>query len=366
MRGFGFQLTSIRRSHSALNSQIGPRDFNAATGSTLIELLVVIAIIAMLVSLLLPSIQAARESARRAKCANNLRSIGVAVLTYHDANKEFPYGGWGHYWIGMPERGVGRKQPGAWIYSLLSYIEENALHDLGAGSSGVEAMAAYSQRAQTPLPLFSCPSRRPCVAWPIADLYAYAKSPRPYGSVTAVARTDYSINAGTAHVIGIGGPADLQQGDDPQYWLTNVTTPRFNGISHLRRAASLRSVVDGASKTYLVGEKQVPVASYMDGSAAGDNASLYAGYCSDLYRFAGVIENLRVGSPPYAEPISDATTVTSGPTASTRFGSAHSAGFNMLYCDGSTQFINFDVDPEVHFRAGHRNDDGKPLESFYQ
>lgn len=335
------------------------------TGSTLVELLVVIAIIAVLASLLLPSLQAARESARRTQCVSNLRNTSIALLTYHDANKEFPYGGWGHYWVGIPERNIGAKQPGGWIYSLLPFIEEHVLHDLGAGMNGEEAVAAYSKRVQTPLSLFNCPSRRPCIPWPIADSYSYAKTPRPYGSVSAVARTDYAICAGAVHVIGIGGPLNLQQGDDAQYWLTGAATPKFNGVSHLRRATSLRQIVDGASKTYLVGEKQVPAASYTDGTAAGDNASLYAGYCSDLYRFSGVLENLKVALPPYAPPISDATAVASGPTPSIRFGSSHSLGFNMSYCDGSAQFISFEIDPEVHLRAGHRKDDGKPIDSLY-
>lgn len=364
MRGVGHFLDSSRWVNSALALQLGPRRKSISAGLSLVELLVVIAIIAILIALLLPSVQAARESARRVQCTNQLKNVGIALLTYHDVNKAFPYGGWGHYWVGVPERNCGLRQPGGWIYSLLPYVEETSLHDLGEGASGAEAIAAYSQRVQTPIPLFNCPSRRSCAAWPISDTFAYAKTPRPYGSVTSVARTDYAINAGTAHVIGVGGPADLQQGDDAQYWATSAATPRFSGISHQRRATSLKSIIDGTSKTYLVGEKHVPVESYMDGTAAGDNASLYAGYCSDLHRFAGVLENLKVGASPFAEACSDATKVSSGPTASVRFGSAHSTGFNMLYCDGATQFVGFDVDPEVHLRAGHRKDDGKPIEQL--
>ena len=79
---------------------------------------------------------------------------------------------------------------------------------------------------------------------------------------------------------------------NPNYWRTGPATPNFSGISHLRRGTNLKSVLDGASKTYLIGEKRVPVANYSDGAALGDNVSLYAGYCSDLHRFAGVLEKM--------------------------------------------------------------------------
>jgi len=332
--------------------------------NTLVELLIAVAIIAALMALLLPAIQATRESARLVHCRNNLKNIGTGLVLYHDAHRQFPDGGWGHFWVGVPERGNGKSQPGGWIYSLLPYVEEGNLHDLGSGATGEEATEQYSRRVQSPIPLFVCSTRRLCKAWPIAESYSHAKAPKPFGSVLAVARTDFAINAGTAHVFGIGGPVDLQQGDDPNYWRTGPSTPNFSGISHLRRGASLKTVVDGASKTYLAGEKHVPAGSYMDGSSPGDNASLYAGYCSDLHRFTGVIENLKVGKPPYASALSDGARAENVPPESVRFGSAHPAGFNMVFCDGSVAFVDFDVDAEIHFRSGNRQDQGSPLESL--
>jgi prepilin-type N-terminal cleavage/methylation domain-containing protein len=90
------------------------------TGFTLIELLVVIGIIGVLVSLLLPAIQAAREAGRRSHCQNSLRQIGIVVLLHEDHAGHFPFGGWGHEWVGDPARGSGNRQPGGWIYNTIS------------------------------------------------------------------------------------------------------------------------------------------------------------------------------------------------------------------------------------------------------
>lgn len=350
--------------HSRRGCDTGPRSSRSTAAFTLVELLVTIAIIGLLVALLLPAIQSSREAARRTDCANHLRNVSLGLLTYHDTHLRFPSGGWGHLWVGIPERGAGASQPGGWIYSTLPFLEESALHDLGAGQTGAIATSSYSQRLTTPIDIFACPSRRPAAAWPIAASFTYVRKPKPYGDVEVVARADYAINGGTTEVIVAGGPADTAQGDDEAYWLASSNSTKYTGISHLHSSATSKSILDGVSKTYLVGEKHVPGSQYTTGTSPGDNESMYAGYCSDLHRFSGNGANLVIGSSPFVAPLGDDRSPPDNLPESIRFGSAHDAGFNMAFADGSVHFLDYGVDEEAHFRAGHRRDQGRPIEQL--
>ena len=100
---------------------------------TLVELLVVITIIGILIALLLPAVQAAREAARQLQCKNNLKQLALGCLSHENATGRLPTGGWGFAWTGDADRGTDRRQPGGWIYNILPYIEQQALHDMGAG-----------------------------------------------------------------------------------------------------------------------------------------------------------------------------------------------------------------------------------------
>ena len=82
---------------------------------TLVELLVVITIIGILIALLLPAVQAAREAARRTQCSNNLKQLALSSLNLEQTQRHFPTGGWGFLDTGDPNRGTGRNQPGGWL-----------------------------------------------------------------------------------------------------------------------------------------------------------------------------------------------------------------------------------------------------------
>src|SRR3954468_24993586 len=94
-------------------------------GFTLIELLVVIAIIGVLVALLLPAVQAAREAARRVQCVNNLKQVGLALHGYHDAHNTFPAGGW----IALFGQPATANMNSGWSASVLPWLEQRALYD---------------------------------------------------------------------------------------------------------------------------------------------------------------------------------------------------------------------------------------------
>src|SRR5947207_12126668 len=101
-------------------------------GFTLIELLVVIAIIAILIGLLLPAVQKVREAAARTQCLNNLKQMGIGLHSCHDTNGYFPSGGWGWNWMGDPDRGSGKRQPGGWVFCILPYVEQQQLFSQGS------------------------------------------------------------------------------------------------------------------------------------------------------------------------------------------------------------------------------------------
>lgn len=332
-----------------------------ASGFTLVELLVVIAIIGILVSLLLPAVQSAREAARGAQCKNNLKQIGVAALLHENSNRHLPTGGWGYNWVGDPDRGFGRDQPGGWIYNVLPYVEEQPLRTLGAGETGATQRAALTELCQTPVTIFNCPSRRVSKGYPLSG----AHYPHPQVRLQntdallnlLVARTDYAANGG-----GAGnedqdkfGPPSLALADT-WGWPNPDPKPgqpgyRLTGVMFLRSTIALKQITDGTSKTYLAGEKLVQADRYDSNDPPGDNLPMYIGEDFDTTRYTGRSNVNEVPGdvyPPEPDRI--------GVSAHVMFGSAHPGGVNMLLCDGSVTSISYNIDENIHLWLGIRDD----------
>jgi prepilin-type N-terminal cleavage/methylation domain-containing protein len=352
-----------RKSRSKLTASWLGRQPTGRSGFTLLELLVVIAILGALIAMLLPAVQASRETGRRTVCLNNLKQVSLALLSHHTSHQRFPSGGWGHEWVGVPGRGSRESQPGGWIYNILPYLDQPGLHELGIGLTGTAADEAYATRLMTPIEIFVCPSRRSCDLWEVAEPYWWVASPKPFGHVRRVARSDYAINGGSTYVLSFPGPPTIEEGERSSFWIDHPKLDNFSGISHLRVATSLFAIHDGIGHTYMLGEKSIDPQHYEDGLSRGDNESLYSGYCTDLHRFAGFIEWLRTGSPPWIPPMADGNEKIE-PKGYLRFGSAHPSGFLMAFCDGSVRNLEFALDPEVHLRAGHRSDRGRALKAM--
>ncbi len=319
-----------------------------STAFTLVELLVVITIIGILIALLLPAVQAAREAARRLQCCNNLKQIGLGFLQHEETHKFFPTGGWQFMMVGDPDRGFDRRQPGAWEYNILPYIEQQALYDLGMGSplGSAAQSAANKQRITTPLAVMNCPTRRSCI------LFAWFDARNMYltDSVTAVPRGDYAANSGDTdqEITWRSSPVSYASGDAPgfSWWPLDF----FTGISFQRSEITMADISDGTSNTYMVGEKYLNTDRYFDGRDPGDNQSLFSGWNCDQHRCTWV----SAGSPMQDQP---------GYMNQRIFGSAHAIGFHMAFCDGSVQFINYTIDLQTHAYLGNRKDgvviDGK-------
>jgi prepilin-type N-terminal cleavage/methylation domain-containing protein/prepilin-type processing-associated H-X9-DG protein len=212
------------------------------TAFTLVELLVVIAIIGVLVALLLPAVQAAREAARRTQCNSQMKQLGLAIQNYHDTKGQFPTGR-----TSTDEFGV------SWAYEILPQIEEQTLYDAFDPSQPVHS-EANAAAMRTPIPSYACPSRGPAAADRNFD--NDEKGAGANGEPLGVAvRGDYAAVAGLEEDTGmedmdyIEGVIDFRDGHVD--W--SISGPIFSNSK-----IQSRNVTDGMSKTLAVGEKFTP------------------------------------------------------------------------------------------------------------
>ncbi len=322
------------------------------TGFTLVELLVVITIIGILIGLLLPAVQAAREAARRMQCSNNMKQLALGALNHESIHGFFPTNGNRARSIGDPDLGFQAStvsgsftgQCGGWFYNILPYVELGTIHDLGAGQSASAKSALWSEQIKRPISFAYCPSRREVAAY---GLGYYAGTNPVWDNVTIddrLARNDYAVNCGATVAAAWAGGVHNE-----------------NGISYYASMVRMADVKDGSSNTYLAGEKYINPDGYSGDDPNigehGDTGSVYGGHDWQIGRWT--YYNSADPDNSYV-PKQD----TPGVYWYQAFGSAHSNGLNMAFCDGSVRTVSYLIDPLIHGYLGNR-EDGMTTEGKY-
>jgi prepilin-type N-terminal cleavage/methylation domain-containing protein/prepilin-type processing-associated H-X9-DG protein len=325
------QQFRTRRFTLAESPEVSERKCRAIT---LIELLVVIAIIGVLVALLLPAVQSARESARRASCASNLNQIGVALQSFHAAHKELPPS---RYFNGYP----------TWFAIILPYVEEQNLGHLWRLDQPFYANVNRSAR-ETSVAIFRCPSR--------SGSYLVRDSQGNTGNHDTLGGPgDYAGNAGS----------DDPRGPFPDYWY-----PEANGVlitaqmffipnypdRRWKSEISFHRITDGLSKTLLVGEKHIPFGN-LDAQGSlynGDNQSNCA-------RVAG--RHAPLAATP--DDRNNCRTMNGCQNCiCDNFGSWHAGICQFVFCDGHVSALAVDIDRTTLDRLATRADGEAILGEF--
>jgi prepilin-type N-terminal cleavage/methylation domain-containing protein/prepilin-type processing-associated H-X9-DG protein len=268
---------------------------------TLIELLVAMAIIGILIALLLPAVQAAREAARRIQCRNNLHNIGLALHNYADVHGRFPSA----YTASGTNPGWG------WVTAILPQLEQQALQrDLNVATQlfgGGASPALPTSLTQMPLSLLLCPSN---------------------SGPTLNARR---LNHAMSHYRAVMGP-------DPGW--TFVPDRDTGGVLYHNSRTTFGGITDGTSNTALIGE-------CLYDEVTGKKAAIWAG-------MTGVQDNLIIISD-VMWGLDDSTSQING-SAIQAFSSRHPGGAHFVFGDGSVRFISQNANPSVVRWMAGRND----------
>ena len=334
-------------------------------GFTLVELLVVIAIIGVLVALLLPAIQAARESARRSQCLNNLRQLGVACQLYESSNKVFPTaGGVVQQFFSELAKPLHGFESAGWMYQILPYVEQQALYNLREGDGGSNAGFVKTRMCEVKVPTFNCPSRNNRICVVGIDVYAlgdYAGVMASWNDVgwpgfawqtTAVPASDPATGLTEETLVWTGILAkggQVRLGNPPQVW-------KFARVG-------TKSIEDGTSNTILLSEKSVQAQHWTPNAQPHPHWELYGYYVGadwpHMRQFGALTQPS--GNPNPEVPVRGDNDPRPGnnpsnPPQELGFGSAHPGIICAVFGDGSTRTISNDADLIVLDSLGKRAD----------
>jgi prepilin-type N-terminal cleavage/methylation domain-containing protein len=325
----------------------------ARSAFTLVELLVVIAIIGVLVALLLPAVQAAREAARRTRCTNNLKQLSLAMMNYHDTFLKFPPGNLWTPNYGVDNNPANQVMAGfGWPAFILPYIEAQNIHqqiNFNVGSY-VDSIGDYRTGTMRVLgnPINQLPSESQPQIFVCPSARRVAGAPKNK-------HKDYAVNGGTCPSCCVERPrASLPTGNPPA--LPNS----LDGVAHLNSGIALREVTDGTSNTFLFLEKNNYAPQSWCGvraaSATDLNAQLVPEPCNPFFfvhhQSSGYV-CAGVGTRPLAP--NDAFIA----DARGAYGD-HPNGVMASLVDGSVRFVSDNIDYAT-YRASHTRGDGESL-----
>ncbi len=279
-------------------------------GFTLIELLVVIAIVAVLIALLLPAVQQAREAANRVNCKNNLKQIGLALQNYHDTAKSFPPG----YVSNINGSGIDTGPGWGWAAQILPRMEQGPLHKLIRFDQPLESPVNSAARL-TVVKSFLCPSDTAPQTW---TAQSYNASGVPTGSICDVASSNY---------IGVFGVTEPGVGGE--------------GIFFRNSRVAMEHVKDGTSQTIMVGERAVSL-----------GPGTWIGAVTNAEVFPYNSSNMVLGHTHESNGLTF-------PSEINNFSSSHRGGVNFLFVDGHVQLLAGSINQTVYealsTRAGREN-----------
>jgi len=297
---------------------------------TLVELLVVIAIIGILVALLLPAIQAAREAARRTECNNNLKQLGLGLQNYHDTYKRFPIGS-NNENINGTTRYIwqsGRHRKGSVLVKLLPFIEEKGLYDPLLQDGDVNAQI-YAVTPRPQIDAYRCPS----------DPYENTSAP-PANYATSMGAQRMGGRQCTQYNGHLVGPTSHGSTNDGN----NVS-----GIfSRYIWSAKLAEVTDGTSTTIIMGEILPYCGDHHQGGWFNPNALWTATTAPINFPTCPDV-------PPGFSGANGCNAHGNWQT-SQGFKSKHPGGAQFVFCDGSVHFLNESIDYTTYQRLGCRRD----------